>query len=64
MSVQAALFELPEASTFAFAVVPACGICGATGERIVQDGEFDKPHLWALIAIAAHEREMHPELTR
>lgn len=44
-----------------FAVVAECWRCGARSAPIVQHGEFDKPHLWALIALAEHDREMHPE---
>lgn len=44
-----------------FAIVAECWRCGARSERIIQRDEFDKPHLWALIALAEHDREMHPE---
>lgn len=44
-----------------FTVVAECWRCGARSEPIVQQGEFDKPHLWAVIALAEHDREMHPE---
>ena len=52
------LFEEPRE-----AVVPCCGKCGATGDRIEVDGvavrDLRAAALWALIAIGEHEREMH-----
>lgn len=55
---QPTLFEVDDAP---FAIVAECWRCGARSEPIVQHDEFDKPHLWAVLALAAHDREHHPE---
>lgn len=56
-----AVDRAPEATETPFAVVACCWRCGARSEPIVQTGEFDKPHLWAVLALASHDRERHPE---
>ncbi len=57
----ATLFDLPADPPFA--VVAACSRCGAQSERIEETAMVPKPHLIALLALAKHEREMHPEET-
>lgn len=46
--------------------VPCCSVCGARGPVIVPDGsavrDFYAATQFALIAIAEHVREMHPEV--
>lgn len=57
----ATLFDLP--SDPPFAAVAACHRCGARSERIEQTAMVPKPHLIALLALAKHERGMHPPET-
>lgn len=58
---QETLFELDEPPPFQFKVRPACRLCGAVGPVIAEEPMLPKPHLWALVAIAEHMREMHPD---
>lgn len=59
---QATLFELPAETPFTVKAV--CHLCGAESEPIVQQHEFDKPHLWAIVALNAHMRDAHPGESR
>ena len=67
MSVQTlfdAVGTAPDLTPTPFAIVAECWRCGARSAPIVQQDERDKPHLWAIVALAAHDREHHPETVR
>jgi len=56
--------DIDDPAVFRFAVVAECWRCGARSEPIVQIDEFDKPHLWAIVALAQHDREVHADVAR
>ena len=50
-----------------FVAVPACAYCGAQGPRITEELPWMPARavaLFAVLAIADHVREMHPEVSR
>ena len=45
-------------------IIPRCAKCGAEGEPIPTPiDDWDEGAKWAFIALAEHDREMHPEVS-